>query len=207
MSRGSIRLLPLVLAALAALGASACLAQPTERLGDGDLLRGRFVQERHLAGFERPLAARGDFLIAGGRGLIWRTVEPIASTAVIGPAAILQVTEGTAPVRLPVGGSGFATVLQQLLRGALVNDWSSLAEAFEIERVQEGDRWRATLVPRSAALRRDIAAIALAGGRFVEHVVLRKAGDDRDEIRFYDQVVSRGTPDPAEAALLDSVAQ
>ena len=77
----------------------------------GQVLRGHFVQERHLKGFNAPLRTEGSFVLAPGKGLIWRAEKPFAVTTVITAAgrkkaaSIAQRTEGVHRVvnRMTIG--------------------------------------------------------------------------------------------------------
>src|ERR1700686_878501 len=95
-----------VLLALAAVlaGAAAGLAQPQQPrpLQPGEGITGRFVQERHLAGLAAPLRSEGSFLLAAGKGVIWRGEKPFATGFVLPPAGILQMVNGAEVHLLPV---------------------------------------------------------------------------------------------------------
>src|SRR5688572_2926077 len=57
----------------AALVQSAAMSQAqTLTLAGGEVLRGRFTQQRFLQGFNAPLTSTGSFILAPGRGVLWR---------------------------------------------------------------------------------------------------------------------------------------
>ena len=72
----------------------------TAVLKDGDVLRGHFVQERFMQGFAAPLHSEGSFVVAPGRGLIWRAETPFAITTVVTPAGLVQSVDGAETSRL-----------------------------------------------------------------------------------------------------------
>lgn len=199
------RLLILILGLLA----FALPALATEGAGtipQGQVLRGRFVQERHLAGFAAPLKSEGRFLLAPGRGLIWSVEQPFAVTTVISPGGLIQEMQGNETMRLPAARLPALAKLYGMLGGALTGDWRGLETVFDVAREGSPDAWRLTLTPRRAddpAM--PFRAIALRGGRFVDQVELRKPDQDFDRLVFLDQALSAEGPTAAERKLLDAL--
>ncbi|MBP6853427.1 MAG: hypothetical protein KA164_17645, partial [Rhodoferax sp.] len=66
------------------------------RLADAPVLRGEFEQRKSVRGFRNPLVSRGDFMVARGRGVIWRTREPFASSlALTRDRLVARSSDGT----------------------------------------------------------------------------------------------------------------
>lgn len=185
---------------LALLWAAPVLAADPAVLKDGDVLRGRFVQERHLQGFTQPIRSQGSFVIAPGRGLIWRAETPFAVTTVVTPAGLVQNVNGTETNRLAAARLPFLSKLYDMMAGALGGDWRALDGTFAITR-QPG---RVLLAPKGAddPVAQQIAGISARLGRFVEEVEITKPGGDRDRLLFTDQVLNARPLDADEAALL-----
>ena len=93
----------------------------------GDVLRGRFVQERHMQGFAKPIRSEGTFLVAPGRGLIWRAESPFAVTTVVTPSGLVQSVNGAETTRLAAARLPFLTRLYDMMGGALAGDWQALS--------------------------------------------------------------------------------
>ncbi|MBI2241912.1 MAG: outer membrane lipoprotein carrier protein LolA [Magnetospirillum gryphiswaldense] len=169
-------------------------------LKDGDVLRGRFVQERHLQGFAQPIRSQGTFVIAPGRGLIWRAETPFAVTTVVTPAGLAQSVNGTETNRLAATRLPFLSKLYDMMAGALAGDWRSLDGTFAITR-QTG---RVMLAPKKAddPVAQQIAGISARLDRFVEEVEITKPGGDRDRLLFSNQVLNARPLDAEEAVLL-----
>ena len=55
------------------------LTDVQKRLQTAALARGRFEQDKHIAGFAKPLKSSGDYLLLRGKGVLWRTLTPFAS--------------------------------------------------------------------------------------------------------------------------------
>lgn len=171
----------------------------------GDIVRGQFVQERHLQGFSKPLISEGRFVLAPGEGLIWTVQSPFAVTTVVTPAGLLQQAAGTESLRLPVSQVPMMSRLYQMLDAALSGNLGVLETAFAVTR--NGNRL--TLVPLSnggtAAV--PFRRLDLEVGQFVETVEIHRQEGDFDRIRFSDQRRSAGPLEPDEAALLRSAAR
>lgn len=169
----------------------------TAVLKDGDVLRGRFVQERYMQGFAAPLRSEGSFLVAPGRGLIWRAETPFAITTVVTPAGLVQSVDGAETSRLSAARLPFLARLYDMLAAALAGDWRGLESTFTVTR--KGDA--VSLRPVKAD-DPNIPAIAARVGRFVEEVEIAKPGGDRDRLIFTDQILNARPLDAAEVALL-----
>ncbi len=200
------RLIALIIFLVAAMVQSALAADAVGGIPQGQILRGRFVQERHLAGFAAPLKSEGRFLLAPGRGLIWSVEKPFAVTTVISPGGLIQEMQGNETMRLPAARLPALAKLYGMLGGALTDDWRGLETVFDVVRDGGPDAWRMILTPkRSDDPAMPFRAIALRGGRFVDEVELRKPDQDRDRLLFLDQALSAGAPTGPELKLLDAL--
>jgi hypothetical protein len=169
----------------------------TAVLKAGDVLRGRFVQERHMQGFATPLRSEGRFVVAPGRGLIWRAETPFAITTVVTPAGLVQSIDGAETSRLSTARLPFLARLYDMLTAALAGDWGGLEGAFTVTRKGE---YVVLKPPRPDDP--NLPAITARLGRFVDEVEIMKPGGDRDRLLFSEQVLDVRPLDAAEAALL-----
>lgn len=179
---------------------------PTQVMEDGQILRGRFVQERHLKGFNAPLRSEGRFVLAFGKGLIWQAEKPFAVTTAITPAGLLQQVDGSETARIPATRLPFLAKLYDMLAGALAGDWRGLESEFTAVRSGDADDWSVLLTSRQAD---DPAApfqqIVVRGSRFVDEVVMTKPDGDGDTLTFLDQILSTAPASPEEAALFSAL--
>ena len=152
--------------AAAAVMRSAAAQAPFHRLQPGEVLRGRFTQERRMQGFDRPLVSSGDFVLAPGRGLIWRTERPFAIVTAITAAGLVQEAGGTETARLAAARLPFLARLYDLLGGALLGDWRALGGPFEMTQRGDAAHWEITFAPRPGAdpLAMPFRSITLTGG-------------------------------------------
>ncbi len=200
------RLLVLGLTAIAVtprVGAQA----PYRAVQPGEVLRGRFTQERRIKGFDRPLISSGAFVLAPGLGLIWRTERPFSIETVITAAGLVQQVGGTETTRLTAARLPFLGRLYDLLGGALSGDWHVLGSQFEITQHGDARQWNLTLVPRTGAdpLAMPFRSIALRGGEFLDEVSIARLDDDSDRLVFSDQTLGTSGLSEAETARLREV--
>ena len=195
----------LVLAPILPLAARA--AGPDSGLAPGAVLRGGFVQERHLKGFNAPLRSDGHFVLVPGRGLIWRVEKPFAITTIITAAGLVQQVGGSETLRLAAARLPFLSHLYEMLGGALAGDWHALETDFIVERSGDAAHWQVRLTPRKTddTLVMPFAGIVAMGARFVETVEMTKPDGDADVLSFVDQVLDGAPLSAEEATALDSL--
>jgi hypothetical protein len=198
----------LAVAHVVALPTSAAPAVDVTPMAQGQILRGRFQQQRFLQGFQGPLKSSGTFVLSPGLGLIWQTESPFALTTIMSPAGLVQEVAGRETMRMPSARIPFMSKLYAMLGGALTGDWDALSNAFNITRKGEGKSWRLRLEPKRAddpAM--PIRAMDLHGSRFLEDVDVIKPNGDHDRIVFLSQKLESASPTPEEARLLAKAGQ
>jgi Outer membrane lipoprotein carrier protein LolA-like len=191
---------------LACLGPLAARAAgPEHGIEPGTILRGGFVQERRLKGFNAPLRSEGHFVLVPGRGLIWSVERPFAITTVITAAGLVQQVDGSETMRLASASLPFLSHLYDMLGGALSGDWHALETDFSVQRTGDPEHWQVNLTPRRTddTLAMPFASIAATGGRFVDQVTLTKSDGDSDVLSFTEQQVGTGPFSADETAAFD----
>ena len=171
-------------------------------LKDGQVLRGRFEQERFLVGFEAPLKTAGSFTLVAGGGLIWRAETPFAVTTVMSPAGLVQEVDGAKTMSLASARIPFMTKLYSMLSGALIGNWSDLESTFKIARSGDAKKWELRFTPIAADPAMPIEAILVSGRRLAEDVVVIRSNGDRDHLRFSGQSLETASPTSDELNLL-----
>jgi hypothetical protein len=206
-----IHRLGVVLAVLGWLVATAAAAgQAAPRLlAAGETVRGRFVQDRVLAGFAKPLHSEGRFLLVSGKGLIWQGDKPFKTTTVISASGILQLVDGQEAMRLPASRLPVLSHFYEVLSGALTGDAHLLQKDFTVAADADAERWRLVLTPvrpDDPALGQ-IASITLSGPDLADEVEIRKQAGDADHLRFLDQSVSTAALTAEESRLLNALGE
>lgn len=185
---------------------AAWAAGPSQTLEVGQVLRGRFVQERHLKGFNAPLRTEGHFVLAPGRGLIWQAETPFAVTTIITAAGLVQTVGGAETMHLPSARLPFLSRLYDMLSGVLGGDWRAIETDFATTRSGGAQNWKMEMIPRQAPdqIAMPFRSMTATGGRFLDEVILAKGDDDFDRLNFLDQTLLDAPLSAAESATLDS---
>ena len=185
-------LLPLSTAALANPDIErleALLADPIETLQHAQSVHGQFQQTKTLSGFDHPLVSRGEFLQVRGRGVLWRTLEPIQSKMVLTPDGVAG---------LPGNHNGAAArALSDIFMGLFELDLDHLSQRFELEssEPQNDEQWALQLVPRDPSLRQVIGRARIAGRDTLERVQFEDSLGDATHIELLGVKMDSDTPD------------
>jgi hypothetical protein len=175
-------------------------------IGNSDVLRGRFIEEKHLKGFNGPMHSEGHFMVAPGHGVIWNVEKPFATTTVITPAGLVQSIGGVNVMHLPAQKIPFMLHLYEMLGGVLAGNWKALETDFNVTHSGDNQNWQVTLLPRrtdNPAM--PFSSIAVTGHQFVETVVLLKPDGDSDTLTFLQEALSSKPPSAAEKLTFNSV--
>jgi len=187
-----------LLSVLAVLAATAAHAQP-QTLAEGQVIRGRFAQERHLQGFANPVKSEGHFLLAAGRGLLWVAEKPFPVTTAITAGGLTQAVGGKQTASFDAQRLPALARLYAAIGGALSGDWGALDADFQVQREGGGIR----LLPRRADMTgAAIKSISLKVSRFVDEVEIERPNGDSDHILFTGQSLSDGPLSAEESAAL-----
>lgn len=175
----------------------------TQTVSIGQSLRGRFVQERYLAGFSKPLRSEGTFVLVPGTGLIWRGEKPFANTTILSPDGILQIANHREAMRISGARVPGLRHLYETLGAAVSGDIKPLKQTFNVIQQSSGAGWKITLVPLNPdnPAMAQLKSLVLAGARFVDSVEIDKGGGDRDLITFLEQTLENGNLSAEEKSL------
>ena len=193
-------------ALLAAAGASAAAAAPTASiqamLARPDQLCGRFEQTKQLAGMKKPLASSGRFCVVAGKGVLWRTLKPFASTLRLSRDEIVQLQGDRVAMRLEASREPTVRMINGVLFSLLSGDLGQLDTLFDVDGTAAAGAWKVTLKARNPALARAIGTISLDGGAYVRTIHMAEESGDRTDIVFSDIKTGPGSALPEEAAQL-----
>lgn len=184
--------------------AAAPLQEVAQRLADAPVIRGRFEQSRHLAGFSRPLVSRGDFVLMRERGLSWVTREPVASSLLVTPQRlVMRGADGRIQQQVQAESQPGMRAVSEALLAVLRGEFSGLSHRFEISGKLVGKQgWALTLAPVDAGMRRVFSRIEISGDRFVRDVRLEEASGDSVAVRLIDPAAAQ-VPAAGEEARFD----
>lgn len=183
------RLLLYVLALCAmrpALGWAFDLNQLRTQLSAAPVVRGKFVQEKHLRALPQPLVSRGEFVLANGRGMLWQLRSPLQQTLRITPSGIRRQLSNGAWQANADGNSRESRLFLDLLSG----DTEGLAKNFDLQLQGTPGDWNLLMTPNSVILRQIFTGIEIHGGAIVQDIELREAQGDRTVLRMTDAHIS-----------------
>lgn len=151
----------------------------------GEVLRGHFVQTRHMNGFAKPLRSEGNFTIAPQYGLIWTVKKPLHSATVITKSGLVQSNDGVQTLNLSARKVPFIAQLHDMIAGMLTGDVAAMQKKFTLTQQGTADSWRIRLIPKQANdTMVPFREIRARGGRFVEEVTMLRSDGDSDVLTF-----------------------
>ena len=171
-----------------------------QTLMEGQAIRGKFVQERHLQGFANPVKSEGHFLLAPGRGLLWAAEKPFPITTAITADGLTQAVGGKQTASFDAQRLPVLARLYEAIGGALSGKWDALNADFQVQR----EPGRIQLTPLRADMTgAAIKKISLKISRFVDEVEIERPNGDSDHILFTEQTLSDGPLSAEENAALN----
>lgn len=184
--------LGLFLTAAAQLALAFDLDQLSEQLGKPKVVRGSFIQEKHLRALPQPLTSRGTFVLAKDYGLLWLLERPLQQDYRIDDQGIARRTE-----------QGWQFVAQQsataqqnrLFLAVLKGDSSGLRQDFDLSLSGSADNWQLDLKPRSVLLKQVFKAIVISGGALVQRIELQETQGDSTVLSLQDNQAGQSLSD------------
>ncbi|WP_249678206.1 outer membrane lipoprotein carrier protein LolA [Pseudomonas abieticivorans] len=167
------------------------------QLGKPGVVRGPFVQEKHLRALPQPLVSQGRFVLAKDHGLLWLLASPVKQDYRINAQGIARRDAGGWQT-LPSQSAGAQQ--NKLFFAVLQGDSSALERDFELALQGDAQHWQVHLTPRSLLLKQIFTQINIAGGQYVERIELLETQGDSTVLRMSQ---STGAPDLNDAERLD----
>ena len=150
-----------------------------------EVLRGQFTQEKQINGFSHPLRSQGHFVVARQHGVIWTTLKPFPSEVVVTADRILsRQNDGSTQVVLDAREQPAMGTVNAIMFALMSGDVQALSSQFRIQVEREGQHWHLLLTPKSSMLAKVFKSLVLQGDRYVRHVEIVEANQDRTSIQF-----------------------
>jgi len=160
------------------------LQQPSARLRDAQVMRGKFVFKKYLPEIPKPLVSRGTFVFVTGLGVDWHTREPFDSDFILTAKGMQQIDAGKTTLQINASEQPAVRVIAQIFLSLLSLDVKALQNSFSLFGTQQGKQWQVGLkpvVPAIAAVFRDAI---VSGSTQADLLTLHDANGDRTEIEF-----------------------
>ncbi|MBF8657951.1 outer membrane lipoprotein carrier protein LolA [Pseudomonas putida] len=145
------------------------------------VVKGPFIQEKHLRALPQPLLSEGEFVLARDHGLLWMLHTPLRQDYRIDAQGIARRDPSGWQV-LPSHSAGAQQ--NQLFFAVLQGDSTGLQRDFELALSGDATQWQLRLTPRSLLLKQIFSRIDISGGRFVQRIELSETQGDSTVLRL-----------------------
>lgn len=150
------------------------LTQITARLAKTEITQGDFQQEKRLKILRKPLISTGTFTYHQSKGVIWKTLTPVASLLLVNDTRLLT---GQGEQAVP---AAFGKVFKAMLGG----DLEELSNGFSITGSDQKTSWQMELKPKDELLKKIISSFVLSGDNELRMLEIQEAGGNMTLITF-----------------------
>lgn len=156
-------------------------AQLTQQLAAADVVRGEFVQEKHLRSLAFPLSSTGQFVLSKQHGLLWQVQQPFAQTYRIDAQGVSLLTDNGWQSQ---PGQDIAARQSRLFLAVLQGNQQALQADFTLQLHGNPQQWQLNLLPKALFLQQIFKVIEVHGGALVERIELHETQGDRTVMRM-----------------------
>lgn len=157
------------------------LDQLGKQLAQHPVVRGPFIQEKHLRALPQPLTSSGEFVLAADAGLLWKLQKPLQQEYRIDANGIAKRTADGWQMQ---PGRDVAAQQSKLFLDVLKGNHSGLARDFDLQLSGDAKTWALALTPTSLLLKQVFSRIDISGGELVERIELHETQGDRTLMRM-----------------------
>ena len=150
------------------------LAQITARLAKTEITQGDFQQEKQLKILRKPLQSTGTFTYHQSKGVIWKTLTPVASLLLVNDTRLLNGQ----------GEQAVPAALGKVFKAMLGGDLNQLSDGFSITGTIREASWQLALTPKDELLKKIIGSMALSGDHELRLLEIQEAGGNMTRITF-----------------------
>ncbi len=152
----------------------------------GHVLRGTFVQHKHLAELDHALVSSGRYVVARDRGLLWQVEKPVHSTLVITPKALTESSQGQQTAHISAQQQPALGAVASILLAVFQGNTEQLSHYFDMQRSDDGSSGSAlTLIPKTDAVKNFITRLKISGGDTVRRIRIDQPGGDYSVIDLH----------------------
>ena len=150
------------------------LAKITARMAKTEITQGNFQQEKRLKVLRKPLISTGTFTYHQSKGVIWKTLTPVASLLLVNDTRLLT---GQGEQAIP---AAFGKVFKAMLGG----DLEELSDGFSITGSDQKTSWQIELKPKDELLKKIISSFVLSGDNELRMLEIQEVGGNMTRITF-----------------------
>ncbi|MDD5322879.1 MAG: outer membrane lipoprotein carrier protein LolA [Methylococcales bacterium] len=144
------------------------------RLAKTPITNGNFQQEKRLKILRKPLISTGIFTYDQSRGVIWKTLTPVASLLLLNDTHLLTGQ----------GEQAVPAALGKVFKAMLGGDLNQLSDGFSITGSDQKSSWQLELKPKDELLKKIISSIMLSGDNELRFLVIQETGGNLTRIKF-----------------------
>lgn len=146
------------------------------------VVSGKFTQNRHLCGMDKPMQTQGQFALAQNHGLLWQVETPLTLKLRLTQNGVEQWNnQKNQWIKSKQAGQSAQFELFTALLGGNI---SVLNQHFTPKADGSPQNWTLTLEPKSAMMKQIFTQISVQGGNTVSQVILQEKQGDKVEIQF-----------------------
>jgi len=148
------------------------------RLAEHPVVRGNFEQEKKLNRLNRSLKSSGNFIIAGGQGMVWDTVKPFPSTLTLGKDYIIQSRSGGQKTVLSAQGNETFLRMAEVISAVFSGNSQGLMENFIIYFSGNTTAWELGLSPLNSVIGSFAEKIIMKGDIAIKSILIYEQNGD-----------------------------
>lgn len=152
----------------------AVLTEIAARLAKTQISQGDFHQQKHLKVLHKPLISTGAFTYHQSKGVIWKTLTPVASVLLVNESKLLT---GQGEQAVP---AAFGKVFKAMLGG----DLATLTDSFSVTGTDQSTSWQLELTPKDQMLKKVISTMVLSGDTELRNLEIHEAVGNITRISF-----------------------
>ena len=146
------------------------------------VISGKFTQNRHLRGMDKPMQTQGQFALAQNHGLLWQVETPLTLKLRLTQNGVEQWNnQQNQWIKSKQAGQSAQFELFTALLGGNI---SVLNQHFTPKSDGSPQNWTLTLEPKSAMMKQIFTQISVQVGNTVSQVILQEKQGDKVEIQF-----------------------
>lgn len=160
--------------------------QLAQQLAAAEVVRGEFIQEKHLRSLAFPLSSAGQFVLSKQHGLLWQVQQPFTQTYRIDAQGVSLLTANGWQSQ---PGQNVAARQSRLFLAVLQGNQQALEADFTLQLQGDAQQWQLQLLPKAVFLQQIFTVIEIHGGALVERIELYETQGDRTVMRMLNSQV------------------